>query len=728
MSSYALLIEIHLLDDRYHGHPEWPPSPFRLFQALIAGAARSTTLTDEDKSALEWLETLKAPIIAAPAVRKGRRFTTFVPDNDLDSVGGDPARIAGIRTGKQINPFLIDQTTPFLYVWNFGDESTGLKHAKRVCALADDLYQFGRGVDMAWASAETLTLEGAGKRLEDHNGPVQRPAEKGMGEVLRCPQPGSLGSLIHRHHAQAERFEKKLFREAPPARFQAVSYNCPYTYLLFDIRENNVKAKFRSQNMTDAAALVERLRDLAAAKLQKGLDAGLVDRTIIGRGGIEADKAQRIRIIPLPSIGFAHADRAIRRALVEAPPDCLITTGDLDWAFSGLIVEEDKIDPETGEVIGDGAILIPAEDHRMLHHYGVETQASHTWRTVTPAALSGQAARRRIDPAHRLNEAKSGKERAKEEGQAVRAVFQALRHTGITQKVSEIHVQRESFEARGERVEPFAYRRFNKERLWHVEITFAEPLKGLLILGDGRYLGLGLMAPVRNVHRDTFVFDINSSVKLMDKDRDIFLFAVRRTLMARDRDNDPGGKVSRLFSGHEPDGNAARSGSHGHIFLAASAQKDVLHRLYVIAPNRADRQSGLSGREQRRFESVVHSLEVVRAGKLGLIRLRSAGPLTANDPILSQSLFWESSTPYIPTRHPKSGQDTAAFIKTDIIAECLRRGLPIPKAEIIDFSTGPRGGLKAIIRLNFKVAVEGPLLLGRSAHSGGGLFKHCTTG
>ena len=54
-----LLIAVHWLDDRYHGlldregPPEWPPSPYRLFQALVAGAARRGELEAETGMALD---------------------------------------------------------------------------------------------------------------------------------------------------------------------------------------------------------------------------------------------------------------------------------------------------------------------------------------------------------------------------------------------------------------------------------------------------------------------------------------------------------------------------------------------------------------------------------------------------------------------------------------------------------------------------------------------------
>ncbi len=165
-------------------------------------------------------------------------------------------------------------------------------------------------------------------------------------------------------------------------------------------------------------------------------------------------------------------------------------------------------------------------------------------------------------------EVKGGKERAGEECRAVDAVAQALRHTGVSARPSCVRVQREPFEAKGARAEAFAAPpRFAKERLWHVEIAFAEPLSGPLILGDGRYLGLGLMAPAVEARRDVLVFGLARDARIANADRTELLQAVRRALMALARRDD--GSVSPLFSGHETDGAKAGSGHHRHIFLAA---------------------------------------------------------------------------------------------------------------------------------------------------------------
>src|SRR5712692_2491434 len=141
----ALRLSVRFHDGRYHGRPEWPPSPARLFQALLAGAAKGNALSADDRDALSWLERLDRPIIAAPATRTGRAFTNYVPNNH-DFLVNNAAleRIGIVNADKFIKPFLFDARIPLVYAWRFdrGDE-----HARRVCEMAKRLYQLGRGVD-----------------------------------------------------------------------------------------------------------------------------------------------------------------------------------------------------------------------------------------------------------------------------------------------------------------------------------------------------------------------------------------------------------------------------------------------------------------------------------------------------------------------------------------------------------------------------------------------------
>jgi CRISPR-associated protein Csb2 len=60
--------------------PEWPPHPARLFSALVA-ACHETRMGDSVREALLWLEKLGAPRISAAAVSQPDKVMSFVPTN-----------------------------------------------------------------------------------------------------------------------------------------------------------------------------------------------------------------------------------------------------------------------------------------------------------------------------------------------------------------------------------------------------------------------------------------------------------------------------------------------------------------------------------------------------------------------------------------------------------------------------------------------------------------------
>ena len=93
--SEHLCITVRFLDGTFHGRadrgePEWPPSPLRLFQALVAAAAALRNEPGGLQSAspaLRWLETQAPPTIIAPSGRIGEKYRTYVPDNVGESAG-----------------------------------------------------------------------------------------------------------------------------------------------------------------------------------------------------------------------------------------------------------------------------------------------------------------------------------------------------------------------------------------------------------------------------------------------------------------------------------------------------------------------------------------------------------------------------------------------------------------------------------------------------------------
>jgi CRISPR-associated protein Csb2 len=269
----TLLISVRFHDGRYHGSGVWPPSPARLFQALVAAASSGGNLSVQAVEAFEWLEGLDAPIIAAPSAYAGQSLTNYVPNNDLDAVGGCLARIGEIRAPKIVRPHHFDAAVRLLYAWTFKDNPKSNGAAGTICEISGTVYQLGRGVDMAWAQGEIVDENQADRCFHAHDGIRWRPNAGGNGIVLPSPHPGSLVSLTTRFAAMRVRFKtitqgKKaalLFSQPPKPSFRQVCYNSPSTILLFDIRAAD---SFAAQPLAGTASLTEKIRDLAAGRLR----------------------------------------------------------------------------------------------------------------------------------------------------------------------------------------------------------------------------------------------------------------------------------------------------------------------------------------------------------------------------------------------------------------------------------------------------------------------------
>ncbi|HLH89413.1 MAG TPA: type I-U CRISPR-associated protein Csb2 [Xanthobacteraceae bacterium] len=742
MASRALLIEVRLLDGRYHGVGDWPPSPFRLYQSLVAGAYggrwRGEESDDESEkdAAFRWLEALAPPHIAAPPKVDGKATTYFVPNNDIDAVDGDPRRVSEIRAGKLVRPILLAADAPLLYAWPFDD---GEAHALRLCALAERLHTLGRGIDAAFARAEVCDWSQAEARLADHPGPISRPGGPGDPKVNPfCPVRGSLDSLRKRHAAGATRLSLRregrgtvtLFEQPPKPVARAVAYDRAPARLLFDVRNATDPSAFRPVAQEQASLVAAAVREVGAWRLKRllgGRDLE-IDRLVVGRGATAHDVERRVRIIPLPTIGHVHASPSIRRVLVEIPPDCPLPYGAVMAALANQTL--DRVDVDTGEIVEDertkDAMLVPADDDGMLWHYGIGERASHRWQTVTPAALSEAKPRGRV----------GGVERGTAEERAAGAVAQSLRHAGFDWRGTTIRVQSEPFRRRGARADDFLADRF-AGRLRHVEIAFPEPVHGPLVIGDGRWLGLGVMAPVREGPPAVHIFAIDPSEAPPVAAREQLTRALRNAVMAR-VDDEMGGergrrgkKLPTFFTGHVEDGAPARSSRHEHLFfLADDADGDGrIDRLAVIAPHLADRTVPYDPDRRSKMQSYLELLDsalagltILRAGRAGAPHLGRVPEPGNDDPIFGSANVWISLTPYRTTRYPKGGNLMEAAA-ADLIAESVRRGLPRPAVEAVQFvPVSKGGGLGLRARLRFGSAVKGPLLLGRDSHAGGGLF------
>jgi CRISPR-associated protein Csb2 len=545
-----------------------------------------------------------------------------------------------------------------------------------------------------------------------------------------------------RYEMNVNRFRpnwKKIeFANATRPRFRSVAYNSSATHFLFDLRRTaDSGSPLAPWPLQRVAVLAQKLRDGAVEKLKRHYDDGKIYKTLIGRDAMEADKALRVRIVPIPSIGFIHADRGIRRVMVEAPPDCPIRADDVAWAFAGLPVS--GVDMETGEILSSLVELVAADDYSMLEYYGLaEARASNLWRSVTPLALPDSAKRRRIDPAKLKEEAKSGKERQAENCSAIYEVAQALRHAGLRHRIANIRVQREPFEARGERAEAFAdATRFSKHQLWHVEIEFAESISGPLIIGDGRYLGLGLMAPVKMPDRNSnpsYARYALHGASLPAIEKAVLVGEwLRMGLMGKAKRLSGDDKIPQVLSGHDmPNDN-----KHEHAFyLPEDADGDGhIDHITVYA------KAGFSKDMYRVLSSMTRLWN--KDGKEWQLILEDIGPLEHTQTyasLLAASAIWTSITPYL---HPWFAKKNLT-IEDQIKKECRMRGLPEPvtlerlnaitingreRTPIHFHRFRSKRGLTqpdtqgSFWKLTFSKPISGPLALGFGCHYGLGMFN-----
>lgn len=711
-------LTIHLHDRRYHGADEWPPAPARVFQALVAGAAQGRHVPDEAARALTLLEGLAPPVIAAPAARRGQRVSLFVPNNDLDAVGGDPDRVGEVRAKKTVQPHLLESEAPFLYAWQLGEAG-----GDELTSLADGLYQLGRGIDPAWAVGELLDDEQLASRLRKHRGTIHRPTSGDGASELAVPTTSSFASIARRFEAVLVRLRPSAdgrltnFVQPPKAHFAMVRYDGTPMFHLFELRSESEPARSSPWPAWRATSLVERVRDTAAAALSSALPARKADieRVVVGRKPDGADAGaveQRVRFIPLPSVGHQHADQSIRRVLVQVPPGPL-AEADVLWALSG----RQFFDPQTGEI--EDTTLAAATTDAMVERYRA---TARTWRSVTPLAL-GSALRRRIEPNCRREDAKSAAERGFEERAARHAVARALRHAGVEAALVRAHAQREPFDAHGTRAERFAEgTRFAKEGLWHLEIELDRELRGPLVLGDGRFLGLGVMAP--KLQCGAFELAVEGGLRA-DVDTTVVARALRRAVMARAqailgarRDDE----LPSYFHGHARDGEPLKASRSTHLAFSVDVARS---RLLVVPPHVLDGWSHPLRSDASHFETLERALEgfvELRAGSAGVLSLR-ASPFSPNDPLLGSSRVFRSVSDYVVSRHAKRTSAEEAVI-VDARCECDRRGLPRPEHVRVHSVRGvARTGVVARVELTFQVAVRGPLLLGKTRYLGGGLFQ-----
>lgn len=719
-------IAVRSLTGTFHGTgegraTEWPPSPFRLFQALRAGVATGFLALEADESdAFEWLESLPAPLIVAPDARTQEPYFLFVPNNDIDSVGGDPARVGSIKSEKRRQARAFDLATPIRYVWRGVDGPV----PEALRAIVEALHTFGAGIDAACAS---LYVSEAADAPESRPGiRVWTPGSDGKRTAqLTVPVAGSLHSLEVRHRASLDRFASAggtvRFSQPPVARYTRLPYGDEPSRHVIALRPADRAVGFYPIARTGVVSLVE-------AVAQRVLDAypddrELVERYVIGRGASAQDLHRRVRIVPLPSRGHAKADGLVRRVLVEIPQTSPLRPAAIAWALEGAAVADIEMRKNptvllSAEVrdqpVERGAVL-SADTERpdtLLRRLSFGRESAR-WRSVTPVALVARA-----DTAAAAD---NGASRRYLEAVRVRQFRTAVRQAGLPAP-SAVRLQREPFGAGGDLASRYAFgTRFASSHLMHAEVRFPRPVRGPILIGDGRFRGLGLFEPIEAPQIPGFAFEVTPMVDATA--RYAFLMQVRRAVMARFA-RVWGSDLPALVSGHDKSGEKLADGRHRHLFFGPRlGEGGHLVGMTVLLPETIDRTNeGTSAREVRLLERSLDGFDLLTFGATTLaVRPAEVEPG-------GHTTHWTTATRFVSGRRPRSSDDRPKFVEKEVRRQLRSFGHPSPTSISVDGHTLRTDGLlSASLNLVFERPVSGPFLLGRDAHYGGGWLVPAST-
>ena len=538
-----LAIEVNFLTGRFvataHNDreaSEWPPHPARLFSALVAGWAEAGE-DDAEREVLEWLEAQPAPSITASEADPRRVVSYFVPVNDtriisgawyerrsenldklenqfeseIERSGGELTKKtertrdkiqkeldvdsqvsnAGTTPPKSALELLPDgrvkqerhfpSVTPVeprvIFVWPDAELSEAVRNS------LDDLLN---RVTRLGHSSSLVSC----RLFDDPSAPNWSP---GSGtHVLRCTGTGQLAALresYQQHQAIKPRslpFSAVRYSEAasepgspPPLRSDTTGDLIVFEFL----------ARSRRFPASRTVEVASAMRAAIMSHAENPIPEGLSGHQSSGTPTLDP----HVAFLPLPYVGFEHADARIMGLAMSLP-------GSLDHESRRATLRaighwEQEADYLT-LTFGNSGILQLQRRTGPIDLVSIRPElwqkASLQWVSATPVAL----------PTHPGPLSKgSAAARSKAWDRAEQAVVASCRHVGLPEP-AEVELSLDPF-IRGARpaadFPPFRQRgRDGKpvaRRLVHVALTFGQHVQGPLMLGAGRFLGLGLMRP-----------------------------------------------------------------------------------------------------------------------------------------------------------------------------------------------------------------------------------------
>jgi CRISPR-associated protein Csb2 len=486
---------------------DWPPSPARLHEALLSSALLGVVRTLPEReaafAAFRWFERLPPPEIRASAQDESLRTQPriAIPQNnpkksklDLKSALLAPTKRAVSLSGDPLE---------VCFHWPIErSEKTGT-HLEVLADAAARLSYFGRAEDRVEVSLSIVD--------EPPARPLVRWQPQTTGHTtLWVPKAGTTDGLEERHHEvvpprqskrPAQRWMKAVhYSDGGPQSMQ------PVAVAIFQLFPDNddPDATALSCDAESAGRWREFMRHLVvriASNEDNWDDSRLTAELLTGHSN-PGQKATRphLAIMPVPTFNQAHtADGRVRRialmgyAAPEVSGEAVSIYETLFNALDDLVVSADTPFQRNGKAL---PVRLRRSDEGIDAVWRQLIGRSRVWCSLTPVAISrGFKVPKFHSDGRPLSENERHRRKLYEWSSLLRDSLKHIQLPVALANACSIEMSPTPFVAKTQRAERYRSPGENSV-LTHVRLEFPAKISGPLILGDRRYLGLGLFVPL----------------------------------------------------------------------------------------------------------------------------------------------------------------------------------------------------------------------------------------
>lgn len=525
-----LALSVHLLTGRYvasdysdRTQPEWPPAPARLFSALVAVWAEGGKDPQEEQ-ALRWLERQDPPALSYSPASTREATPVFVPVNDaqatkdwskqwarvqqaqgaLDGLSGKTLASAERKLAKAQDKLLQDGAKGVLAD---GKASLKVAYSGRTVLPAHRVRQqrFFPSVTPESPNLQYLWYaeppENVRQALDCLSGRVSRLGHSSSLVSVSCsdqedaptlvPDPygdtllrgvsGGQLDALQQAYAGHQGVEPRLLPFRPIVYAEPARIDLPATprreWLVLE------RAAGARLSLSKLGVFVRALR----GALMHHAPEQPTPEILRGHG-----RADHVALLPLPFVGRRYSDGQMMGAAVVLPPDC---TAQGRGQVLGALAEWQRVNALTLLLGTAGEMqlrLRGTQSPKRTLQKGRWSGPARRWITATPVALDRHPGRLEDRNSRR---AEAAADRARE---LIRAA--CLRQGLPAPERVELRLDHPlEGVPRARAFGPFPHKQApGKPRrvLVHVALRFSEKIRGPLVLGAGRFLGLGLFQPL----------------------------------------------------------------------------------------------------------------------------------------------------------------------------------------------------------------------------------------